>query len=363
MLHSNAFIAAQILLSLALMPKARSATTPVLSVVMPVHNALPHLDEAIESILAQRFTDFEFVILDDASTDGSRERLRRWAVLDRRIRLLEAEANLGPVRSSNKVALEARAPFVARMDADDISFPDRLSEELDLLRRNPDVGVVASLCDTVDADGYKLRGPETWRLLRNSPMVPFAHGVIMYRRELFAGVGGYRSGCEYWEDQDLISRMALASGALVIPRALYAVRQTPTSTRVVSNEERIERSVNRMYRCLDRQMKGQPYDDLLACDAADEGKLDPRVFISVGSPALWAGGRPRLFRRLLERGKLSPDVASAAAIVWTGWASASPSTLRGFMRILLALRNLRASSLAKGSPLPWAPRVAGDTRR
>lgn len=174
--------------------------SPALSVVMPVHNVRAYLDEAVESILSQTFSDFEFVILDDASTDGSRERLREWAARDPRIRLVESEKRLGPVGSSNRVAGAAEAPFVARMDADDISFPDRLSEEFALLRDHPDTGVVGSLCDIIDRSGRKIRGPETWRLSRPSVFVPFGHGTIMYRREIFDRVGGYREECVYWED-------------------------------------------------------------------------------------------------------------------------------------------------------------------
>jgi glycosyltransferase involved in cell wall biosynthesis len=77
------------------------------SVVMPVHNALPYLDAAVESILGQSFGDFEFIILDDASTDGSTQRLRQWASRDARIRLLEEKRNLGPARSSDRVARAA----------------------------------------------------------------------------------------------------------------------------------------------------------------------------------------------------------------------------------------------------------------
>src|SRR5258708_11231113 len=99
------------------------AGTPRVSVVMPVHNVLPYLDAAVASILRQTFEDFEFVILDDASTDGSTGRLRQWASRDARIRLLEAKRNLGPARSSDRVARAASAPIVARMDADDISYP------------------------------------------------------------------------------------------------------------------------------------------------------------------------------------------------------------------------------------------------
>jgi glycosyltransferase involved in cell wall biosynthesis len=156
----------------------KGAEAPGLSVVMPVHNALPHLDSAVHSILGQSFADFEFVILDDASTDGSRERLRELAALDPRIRLLEADEKLGPVASSNMVADAAKAPFVARMDADDISYPDRLGEQVRVLREDPGVGVVASLCDTIDASGRVLRPPEAWRLSRRSPFVPFAHGSM-----------------------------------------------------------------------------------------------------------------------------------------------------------------------------------------
>ena len=78
---------------------------------MPVHNGLPHLDEAIESILVQTFDDFEFVIVDDASTDGSRERLRDWARRDGRIRLIELDDKLGPAMSSDRAASEAKTPI------------------------------------------------------------------------------------------------------------------------------------------------------------------------------------------------------------------------------------------------------------
>src|SRR6185436_7809543 len=92
---------------------------PQVSVVMPVHNALPFLDESIRSILAQTLADFEFVILDDASTDGSLEVLREWSRLDPRIQIHESKKQLGLSLSSNTVVSKARAPIVARMDADD----------------------------------------------------------------------------------------------------------------------------------------------------------------------------------------------------------------------------------------------------
>src|SRR6267143_6361753 len=106
---------------------------PSLSVVMPVHNALPFLDESIKSILEQSLSDFEFVILDDASTDGSLARLREWARRDQRINLHESKTRLGLAGSSNAVVAKARAAIVARMDADDIAHPDRLKRQWEII--------------------------------------------------------------------------------------------------------------------------------------------------------------------------------------------------------------------------------------
>jgi glycosyltransferase involved in cell wall biosynthesis len=332
-----------------------AAETPKVSVVMPVHNAMPYLDIAVESILGQTFRDFEFVILDDASTDGSTERLREWAARDPRIRLIEEQRNLGPALSSERAARAARAPVVARMDADDVSHPDRLGEEFAVFARFPETGVVACLCDFIDTRNRKLRGSERWRLTRRSPLVPFAHGAMMYRRDVFDAAGGYRRECEYWEDQDLVTRMARLAPVMVIPRALYQVRFSATSTRAASDTAALEHAVDIMYRSADRLGENQDYDDLLR-PAANYGKVDPRVFISLGSQLLWAGGKPRFFKRLLKRAELAPDFRTLSAIVWTAWASLEPRSLRAFLRSLLLVRNLRTSRRMRiDGPVPWPP--------
>jgi glycosyltransferase involved in cell wall biosynthesis len=323
---------------------------------MPVHNALPHLDEAVESILAQSFADFEFVILDDASTDGSTERLRHWEAVDPRIRLIRVEKNLGPVASSNMVARAARGPFVARMDADDISHPERLKVQLELLRANSDIGVVGSLCDMIDSSGKKTRDPETWRLSRPSAFVPFAHGAMMYRREIFDRAGGYRVECEYWEDQDLLARMGALAKVLVTERSLYHHRQSTTSTRLICNQERLERALARAYEATDRLSRGESYESVLVRAEKEVGKLDPRVFIALGSVRLWAGDNPRLFLRLLSRGRLRPDLRTAAAVVWTAWGSASPGSLRKFLMGLLRIRNrLLSRRIPDSGAVLWRP--------
>ena len=105
---------------------SEARTPPRVSVVMPVRDAGPYLEASLRSILDQSFTDFELVIRDDGSVDGSTEILRDWAARDPRIRLHIGERPLGPAESSNWVVRHSTAPFVARMDADDISHPDRL---------------------------------------------------------------------------------------------------------------------------------------------------------------------------------------------------------------------------------------------
>lgn len=323
------------------------SATPKVSVVMPVHNALPYLDTAVESILCQSYGAFEFVILDDASNDGSSERLRYWASQDCRIRLLVEPRNLGPAMSSDRVARAALAPIVARMDADDISYPDRLREELAVFEDHPRTGVVACLCDFVDCNGRRLRGSEQWRLARRSPFVPFAHGAMMYRREVFEQAGGYRRGSEYWEDQDLVTRMSRIAPVMVVPSPLYRVRLSSTSTRAASDAASLEHAVDIMYRSTERT------GDLRA--ANDPDKLDPRVFISLGSQLLWAGGRPHLFRRLLDRGMLALNIRTATALVWTAWASLEPRSLRIFLRSLLFARNIHASlKMRFDGPVPWS---------
>jgi len=324
------------------------------SVVMPVHNALPYLDAAVESILRQTFDDFEFVILDDASTDGSTERLRQWASQDSRIRLLEEKHNLGPARSSERVARAAACAIVARMDADDFSYPQRLADQLKVLDRYPAVGVVGGLFDIIDPEGRIVRGPEPWRLRQPASVPPFGNGPLTYRREVFDQVGGYREECEFWEDNDLILRMAAIAKIMVLPYSVYQVRQARVSNRLSSEQHRVERAVDLMYRARSRLEQGLSYDDLLNAGLPDDRKVNPQVFVSLGSITLWAGGRPRLFRRLLSRGALGFDRRSLAALVWTAWGSLEPQTLRAFIRLLLLGRKLRTNSRTQTEePVLW----------
>src|SRR4051812_1768744 len=126
---------------------------PRITVVMPVHNAGRFLDAAIRSIVTQTFSDFEFVIVDDGSTDESVESLQVWARQDHRIRLVVNDRCLGHAAASNLSVSHARAAYVARMDADDISHPERLAREWKVISKAHDVALVGSLSDGIDAEG------------------------------------------------------------------------------------------------------------------------------------------------------------------------------------------------------------------
>ena len=125
---------------------------PAISVAMSVYNGAPYLGIAIESILAQSFADFEFLILNDGSTDDSAAIIDRYAAQDSRIRGIHRE-NKGLIVSLNQLLDEARAPIIARMDGDDIALPERFAKQHAFLTDNPDHGVVSSWTTDIDRDG------------------------------------------------------------------------------------------------------------------------------------------------------------------------------------------------------------------
>jgi glycosyltransferase involved in cell wall biosynthesis len=321
---------------------------------MPVHNALPYLDEAIRSIIGQTFADFEFVILNDGSTDGSDAVLRSWAERDPRIRLIESTERLGPAGSSNRVVQESRASLIARMDADDISHPERLERQIAIFDQVPDAVLSGCPHDTIDAEGRLVRKADLSRLVRRSPFAPFGHGSLMWRREAFEAIGGYRSACNYWEDIDLVMRIARQGRILVVPESLYSHRIAVTSTRLTSRRGDVTQAYGRMNQCLERYIRGESYEDLLDAPAPD--RVAPGTFTLLGSPVVWAGGSPKLLRPLLTGGHLAADLESVAVLVWTAWADISPRSLRMFLRAYLALRNRRARGKIAGKAwIEWKP--------
>jgi glycosyltransferase involved in cell wall biosynthesis len=293
-------------------------TNPRISVVMPVHNALPFLDESISSILAQTLSDFEFVILDDASTDGSLAQLRKWAVRDKRIHLHEGKQRLGLSGSSNAVVAKARAPIVARMDADDIAHPDRLRRQWKIIEGQPEAAVVGTLCNGIDATGREVRPRDRWRLVRRSGYIPFPHGSAMFRREVFDQVGGYDETSDCGEDQDLFSRMATRGRVLTLPDVLYSYRYHSSNATLFNGARAVGKNHSH-------------YGDTLA------------AFYMLGAMRLWAGNPPMLLEVMLKKESLKWNSKTLMILASAIWGHTSPSTLRGFMRSSIRARDLLAS--------------------
>lgn len=329
--------------------------SPPLSVVLPVHDAMPFIAESVRSILDQSYRDFELVIGDDGSTDGSQDVLRRFAEQDSRIRLLRRERASGLAASAAWIASEARAPLIAVAHADDRAYPERLARQVAVFRSEPDVVLAGTLWDGIDETGRCIRPADYWRLLRQSRFAPFSHSSIMFRKDGFERAGGYRREAEFWEDLDLYYRMARLGRIVVLPEALSTVRHSRISTKFRRDPITFERAVDHMYRASAIYAAGgTPADPDPA--AQPDAKVQPLVFLSYGSTRLWAGQRPHVLGRMLRRARLRPAASTFHALAWVLWAEASPMTLRGFLRAILSVRNRIAKPLLAGRAfVEWRP--------
>lgn len=204
----------------------RPPARPVVSVVMPVYNRTRYCAEAIDSILGQTLADFEFIIVDDGSTDGTSAFLDWYGGLDARIRLLRNEANRGVSASLNRGIGEARCNFVARMDSDDVALPERLERQLAFMTSHPEIVAAGTALRIVDEQGNFAGPPSTVQadptILRSRPNL--AHPTAMLRREAVLQVGGYRSAFDHAEDVDLWFRLSEVGELGNLPEALLLYR-------------------------------------------------------------------------------------------------------------------------------------------
>jgi len=166
--------------------------TPLVTVLMPVYNAERFLSEAMDSIVGQTLTDFEFLIIDDGSTDRSYEIIRSYK--DDRIRLVQNETNLGITASLNKGIQLARAALIARMDADDISYPDRLQKQYDYLTSHPDCALLSTFARVITEDKqtvYIERTNSHYFYYNLTFATPIYHPTVMYVKIAVQDVGMY----------------------------------------------------------------------------------------------------------------------------------------------------------------------------
>ena len=226
--------------------------SPRLSVVMSVYNGLPLVEGAIESILSQTLEDFEFIIVNDGSTDETLRYLLSMEASDARIRVID-QPNSGLTRALIRGVAEARAPLIARMDADDLSLPERFEKQLAFLDANPDM--VGATCG-VEYVTEQLERVVVRDCLYDTDAIPLymalfnaigGHGQMMYRKSSYQEAGGYDPDFRYSQDYDLWGRM-LAIGTIgQTPGILYRVRigHTSISTRHAEQQRTLAARVAR----------------------------------------------------------------------------------------------------------------------
>jgi glycosyltransferase involved in cell wall biosynthesis len=220
---------------------------------MAVYNAERYLNEAIRSILGQTYDDFEFVIIDDGSTDRSPAMLKWFAEGDRRLNV-HRQPNSGLIASLNKACGLARGTYVARMDADDISLPRRFEKQVQYLDAHGEIGVLGTWIQDIGADGQP--GP-IWPLPTNPATIRWflmfgnclAHPSVMMRRELIQRLA-YRAEAVHVEDYDLWIRASSVTGVANIPEALlkYRVLSRSVSSRHLAVQERQAAELQRSLR-------------------------------------------------------------------------------------------------------------------
>lgn len=230
---------------------------PYISVVMPVYNADQFLVSSVRSILHQTFTNFEFIIINDGSTDTSEQKLNHLRENDPRIRLISRE-NKGLTATLNEGVRYAQGMYIARMDADDIALPERFAKQVLFLDTHPDHVAVGSRVLLIDPDNSPicLFSTETEHDAIDQAHLAgkggaICHPALMVRRSALERVGGYREIMSHAEDLDLFLRLAELGKLANLPETLMHYRMHPRSIGHEKRSEQYEsavRAVSEAYR-------------------------------------------------------------------------------------------------------------------
>lgn len=220
---------------------------PLVTIIMPIYNEEKYVHYAIDSILTQTFSDFELILVDDGSTDNTRSFLTDYARRDARVVLVENDHNRGLVYSLNRGLALASGKYIARMDANDISLPDRLALQVGYLEQHAEVGVLGTNIVFIDGDGRVLyqgrpKDPRPvspsvirWMLLWRCPIY---HTTVMMRRAVLEETGfAYDPDFRHAEDRELWTRLIKHTVIASLQQVLVLCRVIPTSVSAVFKQE------------------------------------------------------------------------------------------------------------------------------
>ncbi len=289
--------------------------TPEVSIVMPVHNGASWLHEAVESVLRQSFTAFELLIIDDGSQDESPAISSRFARRDRRVRVIR-QSKLDLASTLNRGFSEAAASVIARIDADDRAAPERIECQIRFLRAHPEIGLVGSWAEKIDARGRHLGWlrPET----RSRELIgilqwtnPFIHSSIMLRADIARRLGGYRRAFKAAEDYDLWLRFAEVTNVANLPEFLVQYRR---HARNVSKHDELRQAFSARLARNCAAMRRQGF-----ADAAND-LTGPPDWHSPGSRTAFYSKDAELYRLL--------DLVDAGQAEWRSHLDVSPLIAR-----------------------------------
>lgn len=207
-------------------------TIPKISVLMSVYNGSQYLHESVKSVLNQTSNNFEFIIIDDGSTDRSWEILKEFSRQDSRIVLIKNEENVGLTKSLNKGLQVAQGEYIARQDADDISLPTRFAQQVTYLDESKEAVLVSANYSYIDAQGSFINSlnlsddPDVtgWYLLFYNRIG--AHGLAMFRREAAIALGGYLESYRYSQDYEFWQRLRTLGKLKILPEILQLYRRS-----------------------------------------------------------------------------------------------------------------------------------------
>ncbi len=242
---------------------------PTVTVVLPVYNGAAFIVEAVTSILAQTYTDFELLVIDDGSTDATRDLLAPLAKNDPRL-VIYAETHRGLIGTLNFGIAQAKGRYVARMDADDISLPRRFAAQVDYLDKHPDCVAVGTSIIKIDANGReKSRSrvrSESFQPAAFPPMIPgIAHPSAMIRTKALREVNGYRPYFYNTEDRDLWARLWQLGRIHELPEMLLRYRVHAGS---VTRQKRVDQLMSYMMTDMSALCRHLGLDDQPLLDAS-----------------------------------------------------------------------------------------------
>jgi len=250
------------------------------SIIMAAYNAQSFVHQAITSLLEQTLTDFELIVVDDASTDATVSQIE--VIQDDRIKLIKLKSNGGVSVARNRALLECTAPYVAIMDADDISSPDRLEKQINYLNVHSEVVAVGSWLYLMSPSGKQIhmdRSPPTSAIQVMADLFEFGGGVfpgtVIMRTDAVQKIGGYREVFPSSEDLDLLLRMTQFGTVANIPEALYGYRLNPNGITFSSKARRDHYAQQALALWRERQSRGS--------DSLDDGSTLTDLSVSQGS--------------------------------------------------------------------------------